>query len=396
MSKNLKKLREARGVKLAELDSIRTAVGEGRMSAEQRTEFDAITAQLDELDSDIQREERAISLSAKQPRSATNPTTPTLDNPASPDVVQEGEAEARAAFVTHLRTGEAREVAINVQSGQHLIPTAMASSIEVALKSYGGVMSVADVFSTATGAPFNFPTCNDTANEAIIVAEGEEVDAGEFVMGNVRIDAFTFRTPLIPVSRELLQDSAFNLESFVSDLMTVRFARGFNKKLTTGTGVKEPLGVVTAAHEVSVEATDDQITYENLVDIMAELDAAYLTNAKWMLNSKTLAALKKIKDGAGQYIFQTAVATDVPATILGKPYVLNDQMDGIGAGKASILFGDFLKYKVRLVKSFEYMRLNEVLATRNAVGFLGFGRLDAKLIDAGTHPILKLVHQTTA
>lgn len=387
MSQKIKSLKEERGEKFAKLEEIRNAVGAGRMTAEQRTAFDALTSELDALDGDIAREERAATIASRTPI-ATGSEQRT--NPA--DGGDDTGAEERAAFLQHLRTGVERAAAPALQSGQFIIPQTIASTIEVALKSFGGVLTVADVFSTATGADINFPTCNDTNSDAEVMAEGEEVPTDTLKLGSVKIGSYTFRTPLVPIARELLQDAAFNMEQFISDMLTQRFARGFNKKITIGTGIKEPMGVVTAAHPATVVAADDAVSYDDLVDLMAELDAAYLEKARWMLNSKTLAAIKKIKDGAGQYIFQSSVATDVPATILGKPYILNDNMEGIGAGKASILFGDFSKFKVRIVKDFQYMRLNEVFATRNAVGFLGFGRMDSQLIDAGTHPILKLTH----
>lgn len=390
MSQEIKSLKEERGEKFAKLEEIRSAVGKGRMTDEQRTAFDALTRDLDALDADIAREERAAKIIARSTNAPANRT----DNPAAggDSADQDPTAQERSAFLQHLKTGEERAGTPTLQSGQYLIPQTIASTIEIALKSHGAVLAVADVFTTETGAEINFPTCNDTTSEATVMEDGEEVSTDDFKMGNAKIGAHTFRTPLVPISRTLLQDAAFNMEQFITDMLTERFARGFNKAITIGTGVKEPNGVVTQAHPSSIVAADDAITYDNLVDFMAELDAAYLPSAKWMLNSQTLAALKKIKDGAGQYIFQSSVASDVPPTILGKPYVLNDQMQGIGAGKTSLLFGDFKKFKVRIVQSFQYMRLNEVFATRNAVGFLGFGRMDSNLIDAGTHPILKLTH----
>ena len=72
--------------------------------------------------------------------------------------------------------------------------------------------------------------------------------------------------------------------------------------------------------------------------------------------------------------------------------IINDDMAGIGAGNASVLFGDLSKYKIRMVKSFRIIRLNELLAEYLSVGLFGFARLDGTLLDAGTHPVLKLVH----
>jgi HK97 family phage major capsid protein len=67
-------------------------------------------------------------------------------------------------------------------------------------------------------------------------------------------------------------------------------------------------------------------------------------------------------------------------------------MADIGAGNASVLFGDLSKYKIRMVKSFSVVRLNELLAEYLSIGLFGFARVDGNLLDAGTHPVKKLVH----
>lgn len=94
----------------------------------------------------------------------------------------------------------------------------------------------------------------------------------------------------------------------------------------------------------------------------------------------------------GRFIWQDGSRVGLPSTLFGKSYIINDDMAGIGAGNASVLFGDLSKYKIRMVKSFRIIRLNELLAEYLSVGLFGFARLDGTLLDAGTHPVLKLVH----
>jgi HK97 family phage major capsid protein len=80
--------------------------------------------------------------------------------------------------------------------------------------------------------------------------------------------------------------------------------------------------------------------------------------------------------------------------MFGKPYIVNDDMPDIGPGNASVLFGDFSKYKIRMVRDFRVIRLNELLAEYLSVGIFGFARADGILLDAGTNPVKKLVHPT--
>ena len=80
--------------------------------------------------------------------------------------------------------------------------------------------------------------------------------------------------------------------------------------------------------------------------------------------------------------------------MFGKAYILNDDLDDAGAGKTSVLFGDFSKFKIRMVRSFRVIRLNELLAEYLSIGLFGFARTDGILLDAGTHPVHKLVHKS--
>ena len=82
------------------------------------------------------------------------------------------------------------------------------------------------------------------------------------------------------------------------------------------------------------------------------------------------------------------------ADMFGKSYILNDDVADIGAGAASVLFGDFSKYKIRMVQNFKVVRLNELLAEYLSIGLFGFARVDGTLLDAGTHPVKKLIHAT--
>ena len=113
-----------------------------------------------------------------------------------------------------------------------------------------------------------------------------------------------------------------------------------------------------------------------------------------MFNRNTLFELAKLKDQNNRYIWQDGTVSGQPSTIFSKPYIINDDMADIGAGNTSILFGDLQKYKIRMVKSFKVIRLNELLAEYLSIGLFGFARVDGTLLDAGTNPIKKLVHAT--
>ena len=277
-------------------------------------------------------------------------------------------------------------------SGGLIIPKTLASEIEVALKAYGGMFEAATILNTLHGGDLILPTVNDTSAKAAIVSEYDQSTKRAPSFGSVVLKAYTYRTPIIPVSQELIQDSAFDLDALLSRLLADSFSRGVNEDLTTGSGTGKPTGIVTAATACTTQAAAASIKLDDIIDLIKSVNSAYARNGKFMFNRNTLWELAKIKDQTGRYIWQDSTREGTPATLFGKQYVLNDDMADIGAGNASVLFGDLTKYNIRLVQSFRVIRLNELLAEYLSIGLFGFARVDGNLLDAGTNPVKKLVH----
>ena len=167
-----------------------------------------------------------------------------------------------------------------------------------------------------------------------------------------------------------------------------------NEDLTVGDGKGKPKGIIEWATASDATPSASAIKLDDLVDLIRSVDSAYARNGRFMFNRNTLYSLVKIKDTTNRYIWQEGARDGTPPTLFAKPYTLNDDMPDIGAGKASVLFGDFSKFKIRMVKSFRVIRLNELLAEYLSIGLFGFARVDGILLDAGTHPVHKLVHKS--
>ncbi|MCA3248783.1 MAG: phage major capsid protein, partial [Azospirillum sp.] len=129
------------------------------------------------------------------------------------------------------------------------------------------------------------------------------------------------------------------------------------------------------------------------------VDEAYQQNARWMFHQSTRRMLKQLVDTAGRPLWQPGVSAGLgqsePDTILGKPYTINNQMAVMAANARSILYGDFSKYYVRVVRDMQMRRLDERYADNLQVGFFAFGRWGGNLVDAGTNPIRCFVNSAT-
>ncbi len=390
----LKELREKRATVFGQIDELRQATDGREMTAEEQSKWDALLADYDKADRQVGEQERFDEIERRQTEQAHESRKSTPET---------GESEYRSAFVEYLLKGEngvtpdnrklfESRAGITGLAGGVIVPSTLAGSIEKALKAFGGMLEAGSVFSTATGGDLIMPTVNDTSSRATVVAEYQKSTQKAPSFGSETMKAYTYRTPIVPVSLELLQDSSFDLEALLSELLADSFGRGMNEDLTTGNGTGKPKGIINWATASDAAPAAAAIKLDDIIDLLKSVDSAYARQGRFMFNRNTLWSLVKIKDTTGRYIWQEGAKDGTPPTLFAKPYTLNDDMPDIGAGNASVLFGDFSKFKIRMVKDFRVIRLNELLAEYLSIGVFGFARLDGLLLNAGTHPIKKLVH----
>lgn len=398
MSK-LKTLKEKRATVYTAIDELRKAADGREMTAEEQVRWDTLLVDYEKADKLVEQEERFQEVERRQAEQA-------YENRQQGSEPKDGETEYRSAFGDYLMLGangvsaESRQLfekraGITGLNGGVIVPKSLASSIEVALKAYGGMFEAGTIITTDGGGDLIMPTINDTTSKATIVTEYQQSTKKAPSFGSETLKAYTYRTPIVPISQELLQDSAFDLESLLGGLLAESFGRGVNEDLTVGNGTGKPRGIITCAAASDATPAATAIKLDDIIDLLKSVDSAYARNGRFMFNRDTLWSLVKIKDTTGRYIWQEGAKDGTPPTLFGKNYILNDDVPSIGAGNASVLFGDFSKYKIRMVRNFRVIRLNELLAEYLSIGLFGFARVDGVLLDAGTNPIKKLVHATT-
>lgn len=401
----------------AALDEITKNTDDAR-AAELEARHDAIMAELDKLDKQIKREEnvaaaeRAMEERQRQQRPlGENIEVPGQDRDGADDSerrsAEQVQNEYRDAFFAMLREGgdvsgltpeqrtllragfvESRtQTAGTPSAGGYTVPTTLAGRIVEVMKDWGPMYDpgITDEMVTSSGNPFDIPTNNDTANLAAALAEGADLtddNSGDLVFGEVSLAAFVYATPWLKLSFELLQDSAFNLEEFVARKLGERLGRLANKELTVGDGAGDPNGIVTASTLGKTAAAGAAIAADELIDLQHSVNAAYRRSpfCRWMFADTTLAAIRKLKDGQGNYLWQMGdVRVGAPDLILGKPYSVNDDVPAIALNAKPVLFGDFSRYVVRKVGSPLIGTVRERFWPK--VGMAGLIRFDGDLVD---------------
>lgn len=273
--------------------------------------------------------------------------------------------------------------------GQETIPEGFVRSLDEAMLTFGGMRLVSEVVRTDGVGDLPWPTVNDTGNSAVILDEATDFGASvDPSFGAVIFKAFKYSSKPILISTELLQDSAFDLGARIGEMLGIRIARGQNAHFSTGGGTTLPKGILVAG--TSFAAADDlTISADDIIGLEHSVDPAYRPNARFMMHDNILAAVRKLKESTtNAYIWQPGLQAGVPDRLLGYPYTINQQFPSALAASAKVMaFGDFSKYKIRDVATLRLIRLDELYAATDQVGFIAYMRSDGNLVDAGTHPV---------
>lgn len=264
--------------------------------------------------------------------------------------------------------------------GGYLVPDEFEHTLVEALEEENIFRKLAHVIQTSSGER-KIPVVASKGSANWIDEEGPYTDSDD-AFGQVTIGSFKLGTT-IKVSEELINDSVFDLENYISKEFARRIASREEEAFFTGDGNGKPLGFLakTGGADVGVTAASaTAITADEIIDLFYSLKTPYRKNAVWILNDATVKAVRKLKDSTGQYLWQSALTEGTPDKLLGRPVYTSAYMPTAAAGAKTIAFGDFKYYWIADRQGRSFRRLNELYATTGQVGFLGSQRVDGKLI----------------
>lgn len=368
------------------------------VTAETMETFDSMMTEADTLMSQITRVEKAANEASK--------IDEIIGAAAERNHVSVGQQaneveRFKAGFVAALRQGAKLHLTAQDKSaledyqaaasltgsaGGFTVPTDLMKTIFTALLLEGGVRSVARIIQTAQGNPIDMPMNDDTAQVATLVGENASLGtATDLTFTKSTLGAYKYTSGIGLISKELLQDSAFNFDSFVQDQLVHRFTRGTNLAYTTGTGSAQPQGVLTAAASGKVGATGQvtSVLYTDLVDLEHSVGYPYRRNAKWMFSDAMLKSVKRLVDGQGRPLFLPNMTVGAPDTILGYDIVVNADLPVPAANAKSAIFGDFSQFIIRDVLDLNFQVLLELFAASGQIGIVGLMRTDSRLASVG-------------
>lgn len=405
-----KKLIEERGVVQEQMNTIHLRADEhGNLSADDQKKWDDLSKRDDELKAQAERVVRMAEFQDEAAkRAAENLRAPNKEEKTK----EQGNEEYRASYGRYLRAhkeqkvssadmdvlqkrGTSDQVGSTDSLGGYLIPEGFSNMLERYMTLYGGMLEAADTFTTATGNPFPWPTVNDTGSTGAYIDQAAADTVGDVTFASVAFPLVpTMTSKVVKVSWELLQDSFFNLDGLLAELLGERLGRFSNTEFTTGSTAGKISGFITGSTSGKTAASATAFTRAELVDLMHSVDPAYRNSpkARWMFNDTTLAALKKLSFGSGddRPLWVPGMALGAPDTLEGKPYSINQDMATAATTTKPIAFGDFGKYKIRIAKGITLEVTRDRYWDERVNGYVAICRMDGRLVNTSAIKFLTM------
>lgn len=357
----------------------------GLMSAEDAATYDKMEAEVVDLGKEIDRLERQAVIDAELAKATSTPIT-NKPNTQPGGETKSGRAtdEYKRAFWNSMRNKNSYEIqnALSIgtdSEGGYLVPDEYEKKLVEALEDEVFFRSLATVIKTSSG-DRKIPIVT-SKGEAAWIDEGGQFPESDDSFGQTSIGAHKLAT-MIKVSDELLNDSVFNIEQYISKEFGRRIGTKEEEAFFIGDGTGKPIGIFnkTGGADIGVTAATTSITFDDVMDLYYSLRAPYRNKATWLLNDSTVKAIRKLKDGNGNYIWQPSVREGEPDRILNRPYRTSIYVPELAAGNRVMAFGDYSYYWIADRQGRSFKRLNELFATTGQVGFLASERVDGKLI----------------
>ncbi|RDY30992.1 phage major capsid protein [Lachnotalea glycerini] len=358
---------------------------DGYLSTEDTAAYEKMEADVVNLGKEIERLERqaAIDLELSKPTSTPITNKPN-GNPSGEEKTGRAGMEYRREFWNAMRKKNYYDVNNALQigtdsEGGYLVPDEFEQTLVQGLEEENVFRTLATIIQTSSG-DRKIPVVA-TKGEASWVDEEGQIPESDDSFGQVSIAAYKVST-MIKVSDELLNDSVFNMEAYISNEFSRRIGAKEEEAFLVGDGKGKPTGIFNSTGGASegVTTATANITFDDVMDLFYSVKSPYRKKSTFVMNDSTVKALRKLKDNNGTYIWQPSVQAGQPDTVLNRPVVTSAYAPAIAAGGKVIAFGDFKYYWIADRQGRSFKRLNELFAANGQVGFLGSQRVDGKLI----------------
>lgn len=367
---NFKKLLEKRNELVEKINNLFVAAEkENRaLAAEEKTTYDDAMAEIKNIDETIRMYEVAKGIKGD----VTNTN-------AQSDYEQE-----RRALAEYVRSGKLTEIraGVNMTLGDNgaIIPTTIANKIIETVENICPIFDLSSKYNVKGS--LTFPVYDETTDQVqcAYATEFKALDShtGQFTtvsLGGYLVGALT------KISRSLVTNGEFDVVSYIIGKISLAIARFLEKECLTGTGTSACQGVLVGATQKMTAAAATAITADELIDLQLKVPEQYQANACWIINTKTLGVLRKLKNNDGDYLLTDDLVKGFGFELLGKHVYISDKMPEIAASAKAVVYGDMSGLFSNLRPGIELQMLNEKYADEHAVGVVAWYEVDTKVVE---------------
>ena len=369
----------------------------GVMSAEDTAEYERMEQEVSDMGHAIERMERAEQLDREMNEVANPVLVGQPDRPAPAIDNKRGTASDayKKAFWNSIRGRMNYDMRNALQVGElteggYTVPDEFENQLIEALQEENIMRGLVHVISTSSG-DRKIPLVTNYGTASWIEEEAQ-IPESDVAFNQITLGAHKLATA-IRISQELLNDSAFDLASFIAHEFQRRAGAAEEEAILSGDGSHKPIGLLhdTLGAQVGVTtASATAITADELIDLQHSLKSGYRRKAAFIMNDAAIKAIRKLKDGQGQYLWQPSIREGVPDMILNTRVYMSNYMPLVEAGNKVILYGDYSYYWLADRTGRTLQRLNELYAMTDQVGFKLTERLDGRLILPEAVKVLKM------
>ena len=365
---------------------------DGLLSAEDAASYAEMEQKIKDYGSEIERMEQMAAMDAQLSKPTSVPLT---GKPLNGDKPKSGRAsdEYKAAILNALRTNF-RQVSDVLSegvdaNGGYLVPEEYDSRLIDTLTEENIMRKLGHTITTSGEHKINIAA---TKPAAAWIDEGGALSFGDATFAQINLDAHKLHVA-VKVTEELLYDNAFGLESYIIEQFGKALSNAEEDAFLNGDGVGKPLRLLSdkGGGEVAITtASATAITADEIINLVYSLKRPYRKNAKFIMNDQTIAALRKLKDNNGAYLWQPSLQAGEVDRLFGYEVYTSPYVPIIAAGKPVIAFGDFSYYNIGDRGTRSFAELKELYAGNGMVGFVAKERVDGKLILPEAVQILKM------
>ncbi len=366
------------------LDSRRVA--DGTLSAEDVATYEKMEADVVRMGKEVERLERQEVLDLEFDRPTSRPLTSAPETLNSKAKLGRASDEYKNAFWRSMRDKTVSFEVLNAlqvgadSEGGHLVPDEYERTLVEALQEQNIFRGFAHLIRTSSG-DRKIPVVTSKGTASWIEEEAP-YDESDDAFGAISIGAYKLAT-MIKVSDELLNDSVFDIAGYIAKEFARRIGSAEEEAFITGNGTGKPTGLLHATLGAQVGVTTaaaTAITFDEVMDLFHSLRSPYRRQAVFLMNDSTVKALRKLKNGAGDYIWQPSITAGTPDKVLNCPVYTSSFVPAIASAAKTIIFGDMDYYWIADREGRKFKRLNELYAPTGQVGFLASQRVDGKLV----------------